>query len=255
MTINPQQAKNIVDSSLNAGKLCILVGNCKVQYEGRAASKLSEGDRVLMIKSDGTFLVHQSKQAKAVNYQGPGAKILTEINDEGLVVSAVRKLPNLIEKIDVRFRDIYFAEAFGLKDDANLKLFGSERQLSDLLMQDLSLIEPGLVPLQQESVQARGYMDIIAQDSKGRIVVVELKRRIAGLDAVTQLKRYVEELSKRKGKITRGILVAPEITERALLMLQNWGLEYFKLDYEIDNPSARIIGLEKKQKELKEYFK
>jgi len=73
-------------------------------------------------------------------------------------------------------------------------------------------------------------------------VVIELKRREAGLDAVTQLARYVEEVSKRRDRATRGILCAPKITPNALRMLERDGLEFFKLDYEIGNPSAKITG-------------
>ena len=140
-----------------------------------------------------------------------------------------------------------------MKDDQELRLFGSERQLSDLLMQDLQLIEEGLIPLQQESPLHKGTIDILAQDKDKNLVVIEVKRRDAQLNAVSQLKRYVDEIGKRKNVKTRGILCSPSISETALKLLEENGLEYYKLDYEIGNPSAKIKGLQKKQNTLNEF--
>jgi len=243
-------AKSVIDSALDKGFLCVVVGNCSVKYFGRAASKLSEGDRLLVIKPDGTFLVHQRSKMTAINYQGPGARVSTQLA-ENLVVTARREKPK--EEIVVSFNSVQFAGAFEMHDDSKLKVFGSERQLSDLLMQDLHLIEKGLVPIKQESDVKKGTIDILAEDSKKRLVVIELKRRTAGLDAVTQLNRYARELRERKGVQVRGILCSPSITPNALAMLEKEGLEYFKLDYEVSNPSAKIKGLQKKQKGLEDY--
>lgn len=245
-------ARRKIDDALSRGKLCIVVGNCRVQYHGRAASKLSEGDRLLVIKPDGTFLVHQKSKMNAINYQGPGASVSTSLDGEGLRVRAERKKP-LHEVIDVLFRSLHFVKSFAMQDDSNLRLFGSERELSDLLMNDLHALEPGLVPLQKESELRKGTADILARDASGRLVVIEVKRRDAGLDAVTQLARYSRELAQRKNERVRGMLCAPRITENALTMLQKEGLEYVKFDYEISNPSAKIKGLQKKQKNLGEY--
>ncbi len=247
-----QKAKTLVDAALSQGKFIILVGHCKVSYSGRAASKLSQGERVVLIKNDGTFLVHQTKGMAAINYQGPGAVIETEwgATEEKiptLTVSALRKKRNEVaERIDVQFTEIYDVGSHILKDDRTLQLTGSERQLSDLLMQDLHSIEAGLVPIQQESHVRKGLIDILAQDRQGRLVVIEVKRREAGLDAVSQLHRYVHELSARKGSPVRGILLAPRITANAKTMLEKEKLEFVRLDYEIGS-SATIKGLEKKQ--------
>lgn len=248
-----KEAKRVVDEAFDSGKLAVLVGRCKVAYEGRAASKLSEGDRLLVIKPDGTFLVHQNKGMAAINYQGPGTAVSTKLDDTELVLTAENTRPKIKEKIEVRFYEVYSAESFALKDDSELKVFGSERELAELLMQDLHLIEKGLVPLKQESEVRRGTIDILAEDLRKRLVIIEVKRRTAGLDAVTQLARYVDELSKRKDRQTRGILCAPEVTPNALKMLEHEGLEFFKLDYKIENPSAKIMGLQKKQKMLQEF--
>lgn len=245
------EAKREVDLALDQGRLCVVVGSCSVRYSGRAASKLSEGDRLVIVKPDGTFLVHQRSKMAAINYQGPGARISSSLEDK-LVLSARREKPK--EEIQVVFNEVRFAASFDMHDDTKLKVFGSERQLSDLLMQDLHLIEPGLVPLQQESFVKKGAIDILARDKSDALVVIEVKRRTAGLDAVTQLDRYVKELRHRKNVKVRGLLCSPSVTPNAHTMLEKEGLEYFKLDYEVSNPSAKIKGLQKKQRGLADYL-
>jgi endonuclease len=246
------EGKSGILHALSREKLCVIVGHCRVKYHGRAASKLSMGERLLIIKPDGTFLVHQGSKMAAINYQGPGASISAELSKEGLLVKAERHKPKH-EVIEVLFDELQAVHTFTLKDDSTLALFGSERQLADLLEQDLGLIEKGLRPLQKESYMRKGAIDLMAEDKKGNLVAIEIKRRNAGLDAVTQLARYVSELSLRKGVGVRGLLCAPEITTNALKMLERLHLEYFKLDYEIANPSAKIKGLQKKQKILDEF--
>ena len=259
-TVNLKDSKKTIDAGLNAGKLIVVIGSCSVKYEGRAASKLSEGDRMLIIKKDGTFLVHQSKGMAAINYQGPGSAILTALSEDGnsLMLSAVRKTKNSLpgnvrEQIVVNFKNVQFVEAFELQDDKKLKVFGTEGELSSLLMQDLNLIEPGLLPVQQESPLPKGHIDILARDKDNNLVIIEVKRRQAELAAVSQLKRYVDEVSKRKNVVVRGIICAPSMSENSKKMLDEYGFEFYKLNYEIGNPSAKIIGLEKKQKILGEY--
>ncbi|HLD75791.1 MAG TPA: endonuclease NucS domain-containing protein, partial [Candidatus Norongarragalinales archaeon] len=216
-------------------------------------SKLSQGDRLLVIKPDGTFLVHQKSKMNAINYQGPGASVVSECTPEGLRVKAERQKP-MHEVIDVIFRSLQAVHTFAMEDDSNLKLFGSERELSGLLMEDLSVLEKGLKPIQIESHVRTGFADIVARDVQGRLVIVEVKRADAGLDAVTQLARYVKELSSRKNEIVRGILAAPHITGNALTMLHKGGLEFVRFDYEVPtNSTAKIKGLEKKQKGLMEF--
>ncbi|MBI5036798.1 endonuclease NucS [Candidatus Micrarchaeota archaeon] len=249
--MNFSEAKKEIDSALNQGKLCLVVGNCKVRYDGRAASKLSEGDRLLVIKPDGTFLVHQKSKMNAINYQGPGADVTTDLDGDALRVRAERRKP-MKEVIDVFFHSLQSVQSFVMSDDSNLKLFGSERELADLLLDDLHVLEKGLKPLNKEADLRKGFADIMARDSSGRLVAIEVKRREAGLDAVTQLARYVKELSQRKDEKVRGILCAPRITDNAKTMLEKDGLEFIKLDYEVSD-KAEIKGLEKKQKSLEGY--
>ncbi len=248
--MNLDETLEVIKEGLNK-KLILVVGNCRVRYDGRATSKLSKGDRLLIIKKDGTFLVHQNKGMTAINYQGPGSVVNAELKENFLKVKSERR-GKLKEKIEVDFFHVDFASGFDLTDDEQISVYGSEKDLSNLLLQDLNLIEPGLTPLKQESSSSKGRMDILAEDANGKLVVIELKRRKAEFSAVTQLKRYVEEMEKRKNKKVRGVLCAPGISKNALSMLEKMGLEFSNLSYEI-RENVKIKGLEKKQKTLDFY--
>jgi len=174
------------------------------------------------------------------------------MKEDALIISALKRKPR--ELIDVFFYNIDFVQSFSIESSIDLRLFGSEKELSNQLMQDLSFLEPGLKPLQQESPFRKGVIDILAEDALGRLVVIEVKRRKAEYAAVSQLHRYMKQVEKIKGKDTRGVLCAPEIGKNAMELLEKYGLEFYRLDFEIGNPKAEIKGLQKKQKTIFESF-
>ncbi|MFH1235219.1 MAG: endonuclease NucS [Candidatus Diapherotrites archaeon] len=238
------EAKAAIEEALQKKHMLCLIGNCFVEYWGRAASKLPKGKRMLLIKGDLSFAIHQNKLLRPVNYM-MGAAISSEIRDGALVVSAQKRKP--AEKITVSFYDVGFAQAFEMEDSQDLRLFGSEAELSNELMEDLSFIEPGLKPANQECPFRKGMVDIVAEDAQGNLVVIEVKRRKADYKAVSQLYRYMKEVEKLKGRKSRGILLAPDIQKKAREMLEEYKLEFAKLDFEIGNPKAKIKGVKRKQ--------
>ena len=246
-----EQAQKEIRQAISARHLCNIVGDCYVEYWGRAASKLPKGKRLLMIKGDSSFAIHQNRLLRPTNYM-MGASISIEPDAGTLVITASK--PNPKETIKAVFYCIDDVRAYEMSDDSDIRLFGSERELSNELMQDLSFLEKGLKPLNQEEVLRKGLVDILAEDAKGRLVVIELKRRQADFNAVQQLKRYMDQVKNLKGIETRGILIAPGIRKNAHELLEKYNLEFFHLDFEIGNPKAKIKGLQKKQATIDKFF-
>jgi len=246
------EAKELIDHAVQNKEMLIVLGDCYVEYWGRAASKLFLGKRMLLIKADSSFAIHQNKLLRPVNYM-MNSIISTELSDNKLLVTALKKKPK--ETIKVFFDSIDFAKAFEIHDNQDVRLFGSELELSDLLAQDLSFIEPGLKPMKREQSVKKGTIDILAEDAHKKIVVIEVKRRKADLDSVSQLHRYTQDMNKLKNRECRGILLAPEITSNAMNLLEHYKLEFFKLDFEIGNPCAKIKGLQKSQQKITSFFK
>lgn len=240
-------AKKKIERAISARHLTNVIGDCYVEYWGRAASKLPRGKRLLMIKGDSSFAIHQNRLLRPTNYM-MNASIGCVMENEALVITAKKLRPK--ETIKAIFYLVDDIRNYEMNEDADIRLFGSEKQLSDELMQDLSFLEQGLRPLNQEEVLRKGFVDILAEDANGKLVVIELKRRQADYNAVQQLKRYMDQVKNMKGKETRGILIAPQIRKNAHELLERYGLEFFAIDFEISNPKAKIKGLQKKQKTL-----
>ena len=246
-----EQAHKQISEAISRKDMLLVIGECYVEYVGRAASKLPRGKRLLLIKGDNSFAIHQNRLLRPTNYM-MGARIGCTMGDGALVLTAKKSKPK--ETIKVLLYSVEGLHHYAIKETADLRLFGSERELSNELMQDLSFLEPGLKPLNQEEVFRKGVVDILAEDAEGNIVVVEVKRRQADYNAVMQLKRYVQQVCKIKGKNCRGLLVAPSIGKNAYELLQRNELEFYNFEFEIGNPKSKIKGVQKKQSTIDKFF-
>ncbi len=209
-----------------------LVGACTIDYQGRAQSTLASGERLVIIKPDGTLLVHTDEGVKPVNWQPPGTSSAIAIksldDDEPLLIITVeRRKPH--EIVTIAFEDIHFIATFNLEDWEDLQLLGTEADIAELLRLNPDLIEEGFTPYEMELDRRRGPMDIYGHDAHDTRTVVEVKRRTAGIEEATQLARYVEREREKHGNV-RGLLAAPGISEKAQHYLRDKNLEHCQLD-------------------------
>jgi len=243
-----------IKAGLSKKYLTIICGVCEVDYLGRATSRLPRGKRLILIKGDNSISIHQNRLVRPTNYM-MNTRISIESQENQVVLTAKRLNPK--ETLTVTFDRIDDVQAYEMEISNDLRLSGSEKDLNELLMQDLSMIEPGLKPLNQQEHFRKGIADIIAEDSQGNLVVIELKRRQADFASVTQLQRYMHEVENIKGKKTRGILLAPSIRKNANELLEKLGLEFAKIDFELcpsSKEKAKIKGLQKKQEIINKYW-
>jgi RecB family endonuclease NucS len=221
-----------IADALDRGDLLTVFGRCSVDYEGRASSTLGPGDRHVVAKPDGTVLVHSDEGQQPVNWQPPGCSQVVERagggerDDGGLRLVSTREHP--AEELVVSFESVRQVSAFAVDDGETLSLVGSEEDLRQRVLESPALVEPGFQPLVTERRTAAGAVDIFGEDADGNVVVVELKRKRVGPDAVGQLTRYVDALERdlHADATVRGILVAPSVTDRARRMLAERGLEF-----------------------------
>ncbi len=245
-----EKAKQEIEHGVLGKDLIVIVGNCEVDYFGRATSKLKLGKRLILIKGDGSVSIHQNRLVRPTNYM-LSTRISCEFGENSLVLKAHKHNP--FESLQISFLSVDDLARHRIELTDDLRLSGSERELNKALMQDLSMIEDGLKPINQQQHFRKGICDIVAQDKNGCFVVIELKRRIADFEGVTQLHRYVQEVNKIKGVKARGILLAPAIRKNAFELLSRFGLEFAKLDFELSSDAeekARIRGLQKKQRKI-----
>jgi RecB family endonuclease NucS len=234
----PTDARDYLATAFERGDLVTVFGRCSVAYEGRAASHLGPGDRLVVCKPDGTVLVHTDEGQQPVNWQPPGCTQEARVVDGDLVLHSTRETPD--EELTVTFERVLEVSAYSVTDDRELSLVGTEEDLRQQILDEPDQLESGFTPLSTERETPAGAVDVYGEDADERPVVVELKRRRVGPDAVGQLGRYVEALSRElhADAAVRGILVAPSVTDRARELLAGRGMEFVSLEPDTDDPAA-----------------
>ena len=208
--------------------IVIFAADCEVFYEGRGTSRLGRGERLIVCKPDGAVLVHRPTGYEPVNWQPPGTLITVNMKEGYGLMRVVRQRPR--EVLKIKIYDVKGVAAWKLRDTAVFEEGGSEKDMQQAVIKQPELIEPGLKILTAEYPVGSGFIDVLAEDSKRRLTIIELKRRKASLEAVLQLKRYVESMKKMTGRSdVRGVLAAPSISPDALKALRSLDLEFKEL--------------------------
>ncbi|HVP27221.1 MAG TPA: endonuclease NucS [Candidatus Bathyarchaeia archaeon] len=228
--VNPDvtEAEKTVSEAISQHKTLLVVGKCWVHYLGRAKSKLEPGERILMIKEDGSLLVHRSVGYEPVNWQPPGCIFHTKAKDGMLEVHAVRQKPP--ESVRVFFDQINLVSSLSLVDSGQFSLYASEEDMQKAILLKPSLLEEGFKPISYEKKVEPGFVDVYGMDKNGKLVVVEIKRKTAGKEAALQLAKYIDAIRSRADREVRGILVAPSIAKDVQRTLVTLGLEFRQMD-------------------------
>ena len=228
---NPQEANNFLSEAFRLSSVrpvVVLIGNCTVEYSGRAKSFLGPGERVIIIKPDGVVLVHRVGGTDPVNWQPPGTSIHWW-HDETLVVEAVHHKQQ--ERMVLEFNSLSMLFAQPLQDGGEFSLVGMEKDIVDSIAENPSIIEEGLVVVKREQATRSGAIDLVCRDKNGIGVILEVKRSSAGPSAANQLVAYITDTRKSNpDSPVRGILVAPKIQPTARTILEIHGLEHKEID-------------------------
>jgi hypothetical protein len=222
------EAENAAKEAVSQHRTLIIVGRCWVHYRGRAKSKLEPGERILIVKKDGSLLVHRSIGYEPVNWQPPGCVFHTQSKGNILEIHAIRQKP--AESIEVFFDRLQILSALNLADSGQFSLYASEQDMHKAILLNPTLLEEGLKPISYEKKVEPGFVDIYAVDRNGSLVVVEVKRKMAGKEAALQLSRYIDAIKTKADRKVRGILVAPSIAKDVQRLLVTLGLEFKPLD-------------------------
>ena len=233
-----EKAYELVEEALRKRATITIFACCKVEYEGRALSQLNWGERIILIKPDGSFLIHQDKKVEPVNWQPPKSKTRCYLSGERLILESHRRTPK--ELLSVEVRQVQFISYARIEDFEELEQAGYEKDMSDMIMDRPHIIEEGFMPKTREYSVEHGFIDILGKDSDGNLMVLELKARKAGINAVKQIRRYLQDLEntdndylkecKAQKKKIRGILVAPSIMEDAREMIGEEGIEFVSVE-------------------------
>jgi RecB family endonuclease NucS len=224
--LNPalNKACDFINESLRSKKLLICIGAFNVEYLGRSSSSLSQGERLLIVKEDGSVIIHRSYGYKPVNWQPPRCRIKCSLEVEKIIILSERRKPK--EFLRIVFDTMHAVLSASLTDSGRFVMGPTEDILCEILFSHPEYIEQGLRLVSREKALASGVADFTGVDEKGNFVIVEVKRHVAGVDSVKQLDRYLRAQSKP----LRGILCAPSITKTGRVILMKKNLSFRKLN-------------------------
>lgn len=223
-----EMAAKFIRDAVSERKAVVVVGNCWVDYRGRASSKLEPGERIVVIKGDGSVLVHRPVGYEPVNWQPAGCLFQTRVVGDVLHVRAIRRKPS--ESVTISFDRVYLLSVMSLVDRGEFSLYASEEDMQKAIVVEPSILERGLKPITYEKKVEPGFVDVYGIDRNGKLVVAELKRKTAGRNAALQLAKYVDSVKTVVSREVRGVLVAPRLARGVQRLLATLGLEFKALD-------------------------
>jgi RecB family endonuclease NucS len=207
--------------------------------------------RVLMIKADGSVLVHSDGGSyKPLNWMSPPCTLREGRSDDGAVLWTVtaRSSSNGEDTLQILIEEILSDTSHELGVDPGLQKDGVEKHLQELLAEHPTHLSAGLTLVRREYPTAIGPVDLMCRDAAGTSVAVEVKRR-GEIDGVNQLSRYLELLNRdplltAKGPV-RGIFAAQEIKPQARVLATDRGIACAVVDYDalrgLDNAEDRLF--------------
>jgi len=223
---DPDAVVDAAKAAFRDGAVLTLAANCEVTYEGRTSGYLGRGDRLLVAKPDGTFLVHQPTGHKPVNWMPGGGTVSARLSDGDVVLVARRSNPN--ERVEVHVHRTDGLTRYDATDGATYEESGTEAEMHAYIEANPEVLGDDVRIVEHERESKYGFIDFYAVDSAGVPVVVEVKRVQATLNHFDQLQRYVS-LYEETTEEVRGMLVAPAASERVLRALRDNGLEFVEL--------------------------
>ena len=204
----------------------LVVARCSVDYVGRLTAHLPLATRVLMVKADGSVLVHSDGGSyKPLNWMSPPCTL----REDGSHWTVTNKAG---EQLVITVEEVIHDSSHELGIDPGLQKDGVEAHLQQLLADRCEVLGTGWKLVRREYPTDIGPVDLLCRDADGRHVAVEIKRR-GEIDGVEQLARYLERLDRDPLlRPVRGVFAAQEIKPQARVLATERGIDCVVLDYD-----------------------
>lgn len=217
----------------------LVIARCSVDYVGRLTAHLPLATRLLLVKADGSLLVHSDGGSyKPLNWMSPPC---TLVEGDGRWTVTNRAGEQLIVTVE----SIEHDSSHELGVDPGLVKDGVEAHLQKLLAEHIHTLGEGYRLVRREYPTAIGPVDIMARNPRGAAVAVEIKRR-GEIDGVEQLSRYLSLLNRDPLLApVQGVFAAQEIKPQARTLAEDRGIRCVVLDYDalrgIDDVENRLF--------------
>ena len=204
----------------------LIVARCAVDYTGRLTAHLPEALRLIMIKADGSVLVHADAGGyKPLNWMTPPTVV-----EEGDGVIVVRKHKGE-DRLEIRLAEVLSDVEHAMDfDAARLEKDGVEADLQALLAGAPGWCGEGFRLVRREWPTDIGPVDLMCRDEEDGWIAVEIKR-VGTIEAVEQLSRYLERIRLDPALADcRGILAASVVKPQARVLAEARGIDWVEVD-------------------------
>jgi RecB family endonuclease NucS len=206
----------------------LIVARCEVTYSGRLSAVLPEAVRLLILKADGSVLVHDDAGGyKPLNWMTAP----TFLADEGdrLVVTK----PKSDDALEIRLLEVLSDVDHDMGESAALQKDGVERDLQEALAAAPDSLGEALTLVRREWQTEIGPVDLMCRDAEAGWVAVEVKR-IGTIEAVEQLTRYLDFIRRDPAKAEcRGILAAQRLKPHAVALAESRAIRCVTVDLQV----------------------
>jgi hypothetical protein len=226
----------------------LVIARCEVDYVGRLSARLDEAMRLIVVKGDGTVLIHSEASHRPLNWMTAPCTLVVEPG----AGRGRKRTPDVWvvtnkggEQLRITMHELLHDTAHELGEDPGLVKEGVEAQLQVLLAEHVEVLGEGWTLVRREWPTAIGPVDLMCRDAEGLSVAVEIKRR-GEIDGVEQLTRYLELLNRDPLLApVSGVFAAQEIKPQARTLAEDRGIRCVVLDYDalrgMDDVDSRLF--------------
>lgn len=229
----------------------LLVARCAARYSGRLNAHLPLATRLVVVKADGSVLLHSDGGSyKPLNWMSPPCTLRTAPAEGEAVERGVEQVWTVQhtksdDRLVIEIHEVLHDSEHDLGVDPGLIKDGVEAHLQELMAAQIEVLGSGHTLVRREYPTAIGPVDILAKSPGGGTIAVEIKRR-GDIDGVEQLTRYLELLNRDPLLApVQGVFAAQEIKPQARVLATDRGITCLVLDYDamrgVDDVDSRLF--------------
>jgi hypothetical protein len=220
----------------------LVIARCSADYTGRLSAHLPLAVRLLVVKADGSVLLHSDGGSyKPLNWMSPPCRLTVStpepdadapLADVAPVETWTVQHAKTDDKLTIQLYEVLHDTSHELGLDPGLVKDGVEAHLQALLAEHVHTFGEGYSLVRREYMTAIGPVDLLLRDASGATVAVEVKRR-GEIDGVEQLTRYLELLNRDPLLApVAGVFAAQEIKPQARVLATDRGIRCVTVDYD-----------------------
>jgi RecB family endonuclease NucS len=208
----------------------LIVARCEVRYSGRLNAVLPLALRLLMVKADGSFMVHADSGGFKPSNWMTAPTVIEEIGAPPTRIVVRKRAGATEDRLDIAIEEVLSDVTHDMGEAAALEKDGVEAHLQELLAEQPHWCGEGFRLVRREWPTDIGPVDLMCRDGEDGWVAVEIKR-VATIEAVEQLTRYLARIREDPAMAdVRGVLAAQQIKPQARVLAESRGLACVEVD-------------------------